>query len=97
MRIIKKFMVRDEFTIKIPTDAKILDVQNLYQDDIMSEQPVMWIMFESSEEAKERIFKTIRTHDEIQDNWEYVATWQESNDRKLFNREVLEFHLVEVL
>lgn len=82
MKTIWKYQIVTEMRHKIlmPLDAKILTVQNQY------EQPCIWAIVDSHNAKEERIFSIYGTgheHDEI--NGKYIGTFQLNGGASVFH------------
>ena len=78
--------VKDSFSIEMPRNAHILDVQ------LQQEVPYIWAMVDTDEEVETRNFKVIGTGNPIPEfskGYGYIGTFQLSGGS-------LVFHLLEV-
>ena len=71
MKIIWKWRLEPETTIRMPQDAKVLDVQ------VQDNEPQLWALLDTDSPDCSRTFRSFSTGVELPDNpGEYVDTFQ---------------------
>jgi len=71
MKTIHKYEVFDALGLMLPCDAKVLTVQ------MQGDTPVMWVELTPQFGVMQRQFRVYGTGQQIPDDAEYLATWQQ--------------------